>query len=64
LGELIGRNLSFIREILLDGELVRRGILDRAAVALALGETPTSSSAIRSEILSHLDTELWARRWA
>lgn len=64
LGELIGRNLPFIRETLLDGELVRRGILDRAAVEQAMGERPSSSSAIRSEILSHLDTELWARRWA
>jgi asparagine synthase (glutamine-hydrolysing) len=59
--EIIQANLPFMREHLLDGELVKRGILDRAAVELALKNGPTRSSADSGEILSHLDLELWIR---
>jgi asparagine synthase (glutamine-hydrolysing) len=59
--EIVQRNLPFIREHLLDGALVRRGILDRAAVEGALQNGPTRSSAESGEILSHLDLELWIR---
>jgi asparagine synthase (glutamine-hydrolysing) len=59
--EIIQRNLPFMREHLLDGALVRRGILDRAAVELALKNGPTSSGADSGELLSHLDLELWIR---
>jgi len=60
-GEVIQRNLPFLRERLLDGALVRQRILDRAAVELALKNGPTGSSADSGEILSHLDLELWIR---
>jgi asparagine synthase (glutamine-hydrolysing) len=59
--EIIQRNLPFLREHLLDGELMRQGILDRTAVELALKSGPTRSSAISGEIFSHLDLELWIR---
>jgi asparagine synthase (glutamine-hydrolysing) len=61
LGEVIQLNLPFIREHLLEGKLVKERILNRAAVEKALGNGPSSSSAIGSEILSHLDLELWVR---
>jgi asparagine synthase (glutamine-hydrolysing) len=61
LGEIIALNLPFIREHLLEGQLVNERILDRAAVEQALRCGPSSSSAIGSEILSHLDVELWIR---
>jgi asparagine synthase (glutamine-hydrolysing) len=61
LGEVIRLNLPFIREHLLDGALMKEGILDRVAVEQALRNGPTSSNAIGSEILSHLDLELWIR---
>jgi asparagine synthase (glutamine-hydrolysing) len=61
LGEVIQLNLPFIREHLLDGKLVKEGILDRVAVDQALRRGPSSSSAISSEVLSHLDLELWIR---
>jgi asparagine synthase (glutamine-hydrolysing) len=61
LGEVIALNLPFIREQLLEGQLVKQRILNRAAVEQALRCGPSSSSAIGSEILSHLDVELWIR---
>jgi asparagine synthase (glutamine-hydrolysing) len=64
LGEVIRLNLPFIREHLLEGALMKEGILDRVAVERALRNGPSSSSAVGSEILSHLDLELWVRRSA
>jgi asparagine synthase (glutamine-hydrolysing) len=60
-GDVIERNLEFIREALLDGSLVKERILDRAAVELALADGPTKSRAVSGEILRHLDLELWIR---
>jgi asparagine synthase (glutamine-hydrolysing) len=61
LGEVVRFNLPFIREQLLEGALMKERILDRVAVEQALGNGLGSSSAISSEILSHLDLELWIR---
>jgi len=63
-GAVIQRNLSFIRETLLEGSLMRERILDRAAVELALLNAPTTSAALGGEILSHVDLELWSRNSA
>jgi len=59
--EVIARNRDYLREALLDGALVREGILDRAALELALRGGPTRSAALGAEIVSHLDLELWLR---
>jgi asparagine synthase (glutamine-hydrolysing) len=59
--EVIQRNVGYLRETLLDGALVREGILDRAALELALKAGPTRSAAIGAEIVNHLDLELWIR---
>jgi hypothetical protein len=40
---------------------VKERILDRGAVEQALSGGPTRSGAIGSEILMHLDLELWIR---
>jgi asparagine synthase (glutamine-hydrolysing) len=61
LGEVIALNLPFIREHLLEGRLVKERLLNRAAVEQALSDGPTRSGAIGSEILMHLDLELWIR---
>lgn len=63
-GGVIHRNLSFIRETLLEGSLMRERILDRAAVELALQNAPTMSAVLGGEILSHVDLELWTRNSA
>jgi asparagine synthase (glutamine-hydrolysing) len=59
--EVIQRNVGYLRETLLDGALVREGILDRKALELALRAGPTRSAAIGAEIVNHLDLELWIR---
>ena len=61
-GKIIERNQKFIRAALLDGDLCKERILDRAAVELALRTGPTKSRALSSEILRHLDLELWIAR--
>jgi asparagine synthase (glutamine-hydrolysing) len=61
IGQVIQLNLPFVREHLLEGKLVKERILDRAAVELALRNGPSTSNAMGSEILSHLDLELWIR---
>jgi asparagine synthase (glutamine-hydrolysing) len=63
-GKIIQRNITFIREALLDGALVKERILDRAAIELALRQDPTRSTATGGEILRHLDLELWLRHGA
>jgi asparagine synthase (glutamine-hydrolysing) len=62
MAEVIQRNLNFVREALLDGALVKERILNREAVELALQIGPSKSTAVSSEILRHLDLELWIRQ--
>jgi hypothetical protein len=62
--DMVRRNLPFIRKTLLECCLVKERILDRAAVELALSDSPTSSDVLSGEVLSQLDLELWARNTA
>ena len=59
--EIVHRNLRFIRELLLDGHLCQAHILDRAALEAALSGEMNRQPAVSSEILGHLDIELWLR---
>jgi len=61
--ELLERNRSFLQETLLEGSLVRSGLLDRAVLEQALSASPSKSQVFPGEIFRHLDTELWARHW-
>jgi asparagine synthase (glutamine-hydrolysing) len=61
-GDLVRRNLDFIRQVLLDGDMVKQHILARDALELALRAGPTRSVAVSGEILNHLDLELWIQR--
>lgn len=61
--QAIQRYLPFLREMLLDGILVRDGWLNRRAVEHALSGDPSRIQVYPGEILGHLDTEIWARRW-
>ncbi|MGH8187965.1 MAG: asparagine synthase-related protein, partial [Steroidobacteraceae bacterium] len=61
--QVIARNLGWLRQMLLDGVLVREGMLDRAALERALAEGPTKTDVFAGEILRHLDTETWVRQW-
>ena len=57
------RNLDLVRELFLDGVLVREGLLDRAAVEAALAAGPAKTAVLPLEIYRHLDVEIWARYW-
>jgi len=57
--DLIAANMADLRETLLDGQLVNRGILDRSRVARALSGNPTDVTP--SEILFHACTERWVQ---
>lgn len=61
--DLIHGHLDWIRGVLLDGELVRNRLLDRAAVERALTAKFAKSSVFPAEIFRHLDTELWLQQW-
>jgi asparagine synthase (glutamine-hydrolysing) len=58
---IVQGNLPFIREMLLDGHLTENRILDRPALDAALSAEPNRQRAVASEILAHLDMELWLR---
>jgi asparagine synthase (glutamine-hydrolysing) len=61
--ELLLRNLDLVRELFLDGVLVKEGLLDRAAVEAALAAGPAKTAVLPVEIYRHLDVEIWARYW-
>lgn len=62
--EILSRNLETARELLLDGFLVREGILDRYRVEEALSGRPTEVSAPLVELYDHLSVEAWLRTWS
>jgi asparagine synthase (glutamine-hydrolysing) len=57
------RNLVFMRELLLDGALVREGVVDRKKLATALSGKPSRVRASVGELLDFAGTEAWLRRW-
>jgi asparagine synthase (glutamine-hydrolysing) len=61
--ELLLRNLDLVRELFLDGVLVREGLLDRAAVEAAFAAGPSKTEVLPAEIYRHMDVEVWARYW-
>lgn len=61
--EIVFRNLDFIRGMLLDGVLVREGILDRTVTENALSSKVSRIPAQVVEILSYMGIENWARAW-
>ncbi len=62
---ILDANLDFIRELLLDGVLVQRGMLNRAALELYLTRERSPADFQYSEILQeHACTEAWLRSWA
>jgi asparagine synthase (glutamine-hydrolysing) len=64
LKEILDSNLEFARGVLLDGQLVGRGLLDGAALEAALSGTPTTLSGTLGQIHTFIGIELWLRRWA
>ena len=61
---ILQRNLAFARELLLDGRLVREGLLDRSKVEAVLAGRLSGPGAYQGEIHHHIATEAWLRNFA
>jgi asparagine synthase (glutamine-hydrolysing) len=60
---ILMRNLEVARDLLVNGHLVARGLLDRDAVTQVLSGEPTHIAGAMAEIFDHLSVEAWLRRW-
>lgn len=60
---LLERQRDFLKETLLEGTLVRHGLLNRELLAEVLSSGPSKNTVYPGELFRHLDTELWARHW-
>jgi len=61
---LLDKNLGFARDVLLDGLLVREGLLDRERLHLYLSRDRSPLDFEYNEILhQHLCAEAWLQRW-
>ncbi len=63
LKEILNSNVEVARSVLLDGQLVRRGLLDRAAVEAVLSGAPTTLPGSLGHIHTFIGIELWLGRW-
>jgi asparagine synthase (glutamine-hydrolysing) len=59
---VLDRNFAFVRETLLDGQLVQHGIIDRTQLEAALSRAPTRTARGDTEIYDYLNAELWLQR--
>ena len=59
---IFNANLKFMREFMLDGELARRGILDRKQMENCLSGRQSLGGTDFTEIMDHLSTEAWVHR--
>ena len=66
LRDMLVNNITQVRELLLDGELIKRGILDPKRMTTALSLAPTRDTSHVAEVFGYLSTEVWlqqAREW-
>ena len=61
---ILTRNIDFARSMLLDGEMVRRGLLDRVRVEEALSGRPTTLPIPSGQLHLYLGIEAWLNRWS
>jgi len=57
-------NLDVVRELLLDGQLSARGLIDRRRVEALLSGRPTTLASASSQIHSLVAVEAWLSRWS
>jgi asparagine synthase (glutamine-hydrolysing) len=60
---VIFNNLSFIRELLLDGELARHGLLNRAGLDRMLSGDPNDIRSQIGDLYECVGTEAWLFSW-
>ena len=61
---VLRRNLVFVRSLLLDGQLVARGLLDRDRVEAALSGRVVTQASHASEVHTFAGIEAWLARWS
>jgi asparagine synthase (glutamine-hydrolysing) len=61
--DLLLQNMQHMRELLLDGALVREGIVDRRYLALTLSDTPAKDSAYGPDLFLCFSVEAWLNAW-
>ncbi len=62
--QLCASNAQYIRERLLDGVLIREGLLDRATIERDLPQRGEPRDGCEMALLHLLDAEMWADAWA
>jgi asparagine synthase (glutamine-hydrolysing) len=60
---ILTRDMEFVRSLLLDGRLVREGMLDAARLAEVLSGRPSRTSAGNAELYGCLSIEAWLHQW-
>lgn len=60
---VVRHNARFVRELLLDGMLVKQNILDRHKLEQCLSDGFLRGGPPRSELFAHICTEAWLRLW-
>jgi hypothetical protein len=61
---MVAENLSFLRELLLDGSLVREGIVSRIRLERELSESGVTRGNEVASIIKAVRAEAWMRNWA
>lgn len=61
--DLLASNYEFVRSILLDGRLVREGLLDRNKLASILAKDVSRLQYVTTQIFEYLCVEVWLRSW-
>lgn len=60
---VVAHNIDFVRSMLLDGELVGRGLIDRKRLEEVLSGEPTTIATALPELAWYQFNEVWAGRW-
>jgi asparagine synthase (glutamine-hydrolysing) len=61
--DLMLNNMRMLCELLIEGALVKAGLVDRERLAAALSGAPSRSMAYPTEIFGYACTEVWLSRW-
>jgi asparagine synthase (glutamine-hydrolysing) len=62
--EIVEKNIGFLRELLLDGVLVKERLLDRPKLeAFLCGHRSAASLEYNELLISRINPEVWLRRW-
>ena len=60
---LFAHNIDFVRELLMDGTLVKQRILDRGKLEECLSGGPTRRGSHPTEVFGYVCVEAWLRHW-